>query len=273
MIELVDVRLDHPAVARRSVSERQPRGRVRRGRGDRRRRRRRHVAPRRGRARRGAARVRSHRGARARRRQAPALVAAPAAPPHRHRAAGPVPDRGPQRAAQRRCCRSRSMACRARSRSCARTSCLDPARPRVRGVAAGRLPAEPPCGSASPSRARWSASPSSSSPITRRACRTPPAPSSCASAFAEAAAAGAAVVAFARDHAMRAIAEARGWRQLAPHRRPAPAAVGDRARRPDDRGAARGARVRATSRRRDAADESIPNIVPFPITARTAGVA
>lgn len=87
-------------------------------------------------------------------------------------------------------------------------------------------------------------------------------------AFADAAAAGAAVIVLGRDPALRAIAEHFGWRQLA---------LIDRALRP--LALADLASIDELLDKIDstaappAPDEDIPNVVPFPLSARTAGVA
>jgi cell division transport system ATP-binding protein len=76
-------------------------------------------------------------------------------------------------------------------------------------------------------------------------------------AFADAAAAGAAVLVFGRDPTLRAIAESRQWRQLA---------LVDARLRP----------LRAIEVTEEVVVDSAPvedNIVPFPLSARTAGVA
>lgn len=87
-------------------------------------------------------------------------------------------------------------------------------------------------------------------------------------ALADVAAAGAAVIVLGRDPALRAIASHLGWRQLA---------LIDRTLRPLT--AADLATVDELLADIDSApapvqpDEDIPNIVPFPLSARTAGVA
>jgi ABC-type ATPase involved in cell division len=93
-------------------------------------------------------------------------------------------------------------------------------------------------------------------------------------ALADAAAAGAAVIALGRDPALRAIAERRGWRTLA---------LLDGMLRPlaeiDLSGAAIDEllvgteSVPAASVEPAPAGDDIPNLVPFPLSARTAGVA
>jgi ABC-type ATPase involved in cell division len=92
-------------------------------------------------------------------------------------------------------------------------------------------------------------------------------------ALAEAAARGCAVIAFGRDLALRAIAEARGWRTLG--------LVGGMLR-PLGEISLEGKMIddllvdssTAPVQVPAAADpESIPNVVPFPLSARTAGVA
>ncbi|HTR50194.1 MAG TPA: ATP-binding cassette domain-containing protein [Kofleriaceae bacterium] len=96
-----------------------------------------------------------------------------------------------------------------------------------------------------------------------------------AAALAEAAAAGAAVVAFGRDLALRAIAERRGWRTLGLVRG---------ALRPLGEIQLEGKTIdellvditSAPVRTPEPSPEpveSIPNVVPFPLSARTAGVA
>jgi hypothetical protein len=77
-------------------------------------------------------------------------------------------------------------------------------------------------------------------------------------ALAKAAADGAAVVVFGRDHALRVFAEHHEWRMLAlvdgtlgPLAQAEPAAVDQIMEAP----------------------EQYPNVVPFPLSARTAGVA
>lgn len=91
-----------------------------------------------------------------------------------------------------------------------------------------------------------------------------------AAALADAAAAGAAVVAFGRDLALRAIAERRGWRTLGlVHGQLLP--LGDI--RLDGKTIDE-LLVDITSAPVKAPEpESIPNLVPFPLSARTAGVA
>lgn len=76
-------------------------------------------------------------------------------------------------------------------------------------------------------------------------------------ALAEAAAGGASVLVFGRDHALRTIAERDHWRQLA---------LIDGALCPLDE-------VPGVTMEELVQPESIPNLVPFPLSARTAGVA
>jgi ABC-type ATPase involved in cell division len=90
-----------------------------------------------------------------------------------------------------------------------------------------------------------------------------------AAALAEAADAGAAVIAFGRDLALRAIAERRGWRTLGLVRG---------ALRPLGEIQLEGKTIEEllvdmTSVPVETADDTPPNIVPFPLSARTAGVA
>lgn len=75
------------------------------------------------------------------------------------------------------------------------------------------------------------------------------------SALADAAAAGACVLVFGRDHALRAIAERDKWQQLS---------LIEGQIRP----LAAGIEIEGLD-----VPESIPNLVPFPLSARTAGVA
>lgn len=89
-------------------------------------------------------------------------------------------------------------------------------------------------------------------------------------ALAGAAAGGAAVVVFGRDHALRVFAEHHQWRMLAlvdgklgPLAQAAPAAI-DEIMEPLSA---------PTPLRPEPAVEEIPNVVPFPLSARTAGVA
>lgn len=88
-------------------------------------------------------------------------------------------------------------------------------------------------------------------------------------ALAEAAAAGASVLAFGRDHALRTIAERRQWRQLA---------LIDGALRPLGEVLLDGKTIDELLLGMESVPakpvrESIPNLVPFPLSARTAGVA
>jgi cell division transport system ATP-binding protein len=90
-------------------------------------------------------------------------------------------------------------------------------------------------------------------------------------ALARAAAAGAAVMVFGRDHALRVCAELRGWRMLAlidgalgPLAQAAPAAVEEIMDAPFSA---------PTPLHPAPEEESLPNLVPFPLSARTAGVA
>jgi ABC-type phosphate/phosphonate transport system ATPase subunit len=91
-------------------------------------------------------------------------------------------------------------------------------------------------------------------------------------ALADAAVAGAAVIAFGRDHALRTIAERRGWRQLG---------MIDGTLRPLGTVPLDGKQIdellvelQSTPIAAGSEDsEDIPNIVPFPLSARTAGVA
>jgi cell division transport system ATP-binding protein len=90
-----------------------------------------------------------------------------------------------------------------------------------------------------------------------------------ATALAEAAAGGAAVIALGRDLALRAIAERRGWRTFGLVRgelRPL-GEISLEGKTIDE------LLVDITSAPVRAPEESIPNIVPFPLSARTAGVA
>ncbi len=89
------------------------------------------------------------------------------------------------------------------------------------------------------------------------------------SALAEIAAEGTAVLAFGRDHALRTIAERRQWRQLA---------LIDGALRPLGEVLLDGKTIDEILVGIETAPtrpplESIPNVVPFPLSARTAGVA
>jgi cell division transport system ATP-binding protein len=90
-------------------------------------------------------------------------------------------------------------------------------------------------------------------------------------ALARAAADGAAVVVFGRDHALRVFAEHHRWRMLAlvdgklgTLAQAAPAAIDQIMETPLSA---------PTPLRPDAEVEEIPNVVPFPLSARTAGVA
>lgn len=91
-------------------------------------------------------------------------------------------------------------------------------------------------------------------------------------ALADAAVAGAAVIAFGRDHALRSIAERRGWRQLG---------MIDGTLRPLGTVPLDGKQIEELLVDLQSApiavgspdSEDIPNIVPFPLSARTAGVA
>jgi hypothetical protein len=87
--------------------------------------------------------------------------------------------------------------------------------------------------------------------------------------LAEAAAAGASVLAFGRDHALRTIAERRQWRQLA---------LIDGALKPLGEVLLDGRTIDELLLGMESIPakpvrESIPNLVPFPLSARTAGVA
>jgi cell division transport system ATP-binding protein len=90
-------------------------------------------------------------------------------------------------------------------------------------------------------------------------------------ALARAAAEGAAVMVFGRDHALRVYAELRGWRMLAivdgklgPLAHASPEAVDEIMEAPLSAPTPLHPEVEA---------ESLPNVVPFPLSARTAGVA
>jgi ABC-type ATPase involved in cell division len=90
-------------------------------------------------------------------------------------------------------------------------------------------------------------------------------------ALADAAVAGAAVVAFGRDHALRSIAERRGWRQLG---------MIDGTLRPLGEVPLDAKQIeelfvdlQSAPVSIDSADSDEMNIVPFPLSARTAGVA
>jgi ABC-type ATPase involved in cell division len=90
-----------------------------------------------------------------------------------------------------------------------------------------------------------------------------------ASSLAEAAQAGAAVIALGRDLALRAIAERRGWRTLGlVHGQLRPLGEIQLEGKTIDE-----LLVDIASAPVRAPEESIPNIVPFPLSARTAGVA
>ena len=94
-----------------------------------------------------------------------------------------------------------------------------------------------------------------------------------AGALADAAAAGAAVVVLGRDPALRALAEARGWRTLV--------LVDGRLRTLAEVALTEaaidallgGIESAPAPVPADAIEESLPNVVPFPLSARTAGVA
>ena len=98
-----------------------------------------------------------------------------------------------------------------------------------------------------------------------------------ATALAEAAEGGAAVIAFGRDLALRAIAERRGWRTLGLVRgqlRPLGEIQLDGKTIDDVLVDITSAPVRAPEPPASEPEpDSIPNLVPFPISARTAGVA
>jgi len=88
-------------------------------------------------------------------------------------------------------------------------------------------------------------------------------------ALGEVAARGGTVVVYGRDLAMRAIAERNGWRQLA---------LVDGTLRPlseiaTDIDAVLDAPSAPLPILPETSDDDIPNVVPFPLSARTAGVA